>query len=146
MRCTVFILATALLGPGIGAAAAQDAKGHALSVTVTGAAEDKGLVRAALFDDPGAFPDGKERASAQAKVVNGKAQLTFEGLSGGSYAISLYHDANGNDEFDQAVFGIPEESYGFSRIDHGVMSKPAFEDARFEVEDDTDLTIQLQGP
>jgi uncharacterized protein (DUF2141 family) len=145
MRCTVLVLATALLAGGTGVAVGQEGS-HTVNVTVTGAAEDNGVIRAALFDDPAAFPDGKERASAQGRVENGQAALTFEGLSGGAYAISLYHDANGNDEFDQAVFGIPEESYGFSRIDHGVMSKPAFEDARFEVEDDTDLTIQLQGP
>ncbi|MBI1180982.1 MAG: DUF2141 domain-containing protein [Alphaproteobacteria bacterium] len=120
---------------------------HTVDVTVTSVQEEGGLIRAALFDDPRAFPEGRDHKDASVPVTHaGKVHLKFHGVPSGTYAISLYHDANGNDQFDQGAFGIPKESYGFSEIDHAVLGPPGFNDARFTVKGDTAVTVELQAP
>ncbi len=134
------------LASGFAGAAQPAAKGYSLTVEVTGAKETSGVVRAALFNDPAAFPDGKFTQNA-AVPLNGKnsARLVFRNLPAGTYAISLYHDADGNDKFGKAL-GLPKESYGFSVIHDEVMSKPKFDDAKFDVRKNTSITIPLLGP
>ena len=128
-------------------AAGKPAGDYSLTVTVTGAKEGTGIVRAALFSDSEAFPDGKSAASAEAPLKGkNSVRLTFRHLAPGTYAISLYHDANGNNSFDQAVFGIPKESYGFSNISKEVTAKPKFDEAKFDIQKNTTLTIPLLGP
>lgn len=136
-----------LVGLLAGAAeAAPAAKGYSLTVEVTGAKETTGVVRAALFNDPVAFPDGKFSQDAAAPL-KGKTsvRLVFRNLPAGVYAISLYHDADNNDKFGKTL-GLPKESYGFSVVKDEVMSKPKFEDAKFEVKKNTSITIPLLGP
>ena len=130
-----------------GAGAAQPtAKGYSLTVEVTGAKETTGVVRAALFNDPAAFPDGKFTQDV-AVPLKGKTsvRLVFRNLPAGTYAISLYHDADNNDKFGKTL-GLPKESYGFSVIHDEVMSKPKFDDAKFEVKKNISITIPLLGP
>lgn len=126
--------------------AAPAAEGYSLTVKVTSAKETTGVVRAALFNDPAAFPDGKSIQDA-AVPLKGKTsvQLVFKNLPAGTYAISLYHDADNNDKFGKTL-GLPEESYGFSVIRDEVLSEPDFEDAKFEVKKNTSITIPLLGP
>ncbi len=134
------------LSAGVAGAAQPAAKGYSLTVEVTGARETTGVVRAALFNDPAAFPDGKFTRNA-AVPLKGKnsVRLVFKNLPAGTYAISLYHDADGNDKFGKAL-GIPKESYGFSVLRDEVMSKPEFDDAKFDVRKNTSITIPLLGP
>ena len=130
-----------------GAGAAQPAaKGYSLTVEVTGAKETTGVVRAALFNDPAAFPDGKFSQDAAVPLKGKNAvRLVFRNLPAGVYAISLYHDADNNDKFGKTL-GLPNESYGFSVVKDAVLSKPAFDDAKFEVKKNTSITIPLLGP
>jgi uncharacterized protein (DUF2141 family) len=51
----------------------------------------------------------------------------------GRYAISLFHDENGNGRLDKALM-IPSEGYGFSRDAPVVMGPPSFAEAAFVVE------------
>ena len=137
----------ALLLAGLAAGAAQASpKGYSLTVQVTGAKETTGVVRAALFNDPAAFPDGKFTRDT-AVPLNGKnsVRLVFRNLPAGTYAISLYHDADNNDKFGKTL-GLPKESYGFSVVKDEVLSKPEFDDAKFEVKKNTSITIPLLGP
>ena len=68
----------------------------------------------------------------ESNVVDGKATLTFKNIMPGTYAITLFHDKNGNKQMDFEVNGMPKEMYGVS---NNVMSMgpPQWNDAKFEV-------------
>ena len=70
--------------------------------------------------------------------------IPCHGLPAGTYAISLFHDANGNGRLDTGNFGIPTERYGFSNDAEGVMGPPAYKDCRFELKADTTLVLTLK--
>ena len=70
--------------------------------------------------------------------------IPCRGLPAGEYAISLFHDANGNGRLDIGNFGIPTERYGFSNDAEGVMGPPAYEKCCFQFEGDVKLVIHLK--
>lgn len=63
----------------------------------------------------------------------------------GKYGIIVYHDENGNNRLDMAMFGKPEEKYGFSNNKYGAFgSKPPFEEALVNVDGQTSAVIKLR--
>lgn len=106
------------------ATAALAAPGHAdspppeavLDLTISGLKSDKGVVRLALCPPNAGFPDCKSAAvrTAAVPIHNGHARIVLSGLPAGIYAVSVFHDANGNGKLDTFA-GIPREGYGFSR-------------------------------
>jgi len=105
-----------------------------LEVEILGLSSDRGDVHIALYDNPAAFPDSDGMLKeAQASIHNARARMVFDGLSPGRYAIAVYHDENANNSFDQGVFGIPLEDYGFSNGAKAFLSAPSFEAAAFDV-------------
>lgn len=120
-------LAAALLS----GAAAQAAD---LRVTVTGLDSDDGHVHIAIWDKPETFPDGdKLMTEGVVKSTGRRAEWRFTGLKPGAYAVATFHDANDNNKFDQGLFGIPLEIYGFSNGARALLSAPAFDDAAVTV-------------
>ena len=56
----------------------------------------------------------------------------------------MYHDENGNGEFDQGFLGIPLEDYGFSNGASGFLGPPSFSDAAFPLSGEGGrITIRL---
>lgn len=105
-----------------------------LNVEITGLASDKGDVHVALYDNPDAFPDSDGmRTETQVGVTGRKATVTFNDLAPGVYAIAVYHDENGNHDFDQGLLGIPLEDYGFSNDAKVFFGPPSFAEAAFQV-------------
>ena len=51
---------------------------------------------------------------ARVAVQGETATLTIKGLPPGTYAIAVYHDENGNGDFDLTWAGLPAEGLGFS--------------------------------
>jgi uncharacterized protein (DUF2141 family) len=112
---------------------AQAASAADLNLDIKVPADKPGAVRVALFDRAEGFPSGKAHRTAIAMPVDGKAQVQFTGLAPGQYAITAFLDENGNAVFDKNVFGMPTESYGFSRDARSMTGPPAFADAAFSV-------------
>jgi uncharacterized protein (DUF2141 family) len=124
------------------AVASAAAQAHDLTVEVLGARSDKGSVDGALYADAGSWMKHSlqgERAPAGAKTV-----LVYRNLQPGSYAVSVFHDENGNGKLDSNIAGIPTERYGFSRDAHGRMAAPSFADAAIDLRGDTTITIHLR--
>ncbi|MBC6497515.1 MAG: DUF2141 domain-containing protein [Alphaproteobacteria bacterium GM7ARS4] len=67
----------------------------------------------------------------------------FKELPAGYYAIALYHDKNDNGELDTNIFGIPEESYGFSRNAEPLFSSPSFKEAAFRLRAGQNLRLVI---
>ena len=138
MRLLIFliVLAVSLSRP----VAAAD-----LTVVVTSLASDDGDVHIAIYDNPSGFPKGDGMLfEIQSRIKGGVASATFTSLEPGHYAVAIFHDANANDEFDQAIFGIPLEDFGFSNEATAVFSAPSFEEARIRLPPKgTSITIAI---
>ncbi len=113
---------------------AMPASAADLTVEVQGLRSNDGAVHFGLYDKPGAFPDYEGRiAGTQIDIKDRRAIAVFKGLKPGRYALAVYHDENGNDEFDQFIFGLPLEDYGFSNGAAVFFGPPSFEAAAVTV-------------
>jgi uncharacterized protein (DUF2141 family) len=69
---------------------------------------------------------------AFARIENGRAVCVFRDVPKGLYAISAFHDENGNQKLDTNFLGIPKESWCTSRNARAFMGPPDFDDAKFQ--------------
>ena len=137
-----FILLLTISLTAFAASAAQAADIH---LTVEGVASAEGKVMVALFDKASEFPRGKLSLASMVPATPGAVKVVFTGVEPGKYAISAYHDVNGNQRLDANMLGIPSEPYGFSRDARGKMGPPSFDDAAFEVgKENLNLTLRVK--
>jgi uncharacterized protein (DUF2141 family) len=126
----ISMIHTGLLA-GCAALLALPALAGELSVTVDGLGSAEGKVMLALFDSASEFPKGKLKNAQMTPAAKGKVEFVFKDLAPGRYALSAYHDLNGNQRLDANMVGMPTEPYGFSRDARGQLGPPRFEDAAF---------------
>ncbi|AFU69750.1 hypothetical protein P700755_003080 [Psychroflexus torquis ATCC 700755] len=66
------------------------------------------------------------------KVDTNGSEVTFEGVAYGSYAISVFHDLNGNKTMDRESDGMPSEPWAMSgSVDPN--QYPTWDGAKFEL-------------
>jgi len=113
-----------------------------LEVVVVGLKNQKGDVHIAIFNKAKHFPyqEGVLH-EAKATISGNIAQLKFNGLTPGPYGVAIYHDENFNHKFDQGLFGIPLEDYGFSNNASVFFSPPSFEEAVFQLKGPTTTVV-----
>ena len=115
-------------------------KKHKITATVVNVTSNEGKVGFALYDKENFMK--KPLLSKNAKIINGKSTITFEGIETGEYAILCFHDKNDNGTMDFEDNGMPMEDYGAS---NNVMNfgPPRFEDAKFMVSD-KDVSLEIK--
>lgn len=115
---------------------------------MTGFKNEEGTARVALFLDAGGWPDeeGSVFASAVVPIGDGQALAVFENVPAGPFAVSVFHDVDGNGELDSDTLGIPSEDYGFSRDARDLFGPPSFEEARISLAagETKQITIQVK--
>ena len=126
--CAVLLSAISFLFPA-------EQKGK-LVIKLDGVKETKGLIGIMLFDQEDGFPTEKEKALIwkEINIDNGVPQIYFDDLPLGSYAISLVHDVNANQELDKNFLGIPTEPFGFSGNKSILLGLPDFEEASIQLD------------
>lgn len=115
-----------------------DATGPAtIQVTVEKVRSSKGLITAVLYgDNPDTFlKRGARLDRIRVEAREGETLLCLQAPAAGRYSVALYHDENGNKEFDQDFLGIPTEGYGFSENPGFRFGKPDLEETLFTIED-----------
>ncbi len=139
MRVLLIAVLTALMPVG-----AQAEDNLTLTVHVEGGRANVGSAMGALYESEETFMKSAQ-AEATAKIdADGKASLTFENLSPGEYAVTVFYDENGNGELDTGFLGIPKEKVGFSNNARGRMGPAPYEKARFVLSPgSTEITISL---
>lgn len=117
----------------------------ALTVTVTNINSDKGIIRLAICGPASGFPDctGHAARTATLPITDGTAKASFAPIPAGSYAVSVFHDANSDHKLD-TFLGIPREGYGFSGNPPFRPRAPRFSEAQIEIGNDTRATIKLR--
>ena len=151
-RYPASVLITTLVGVMFllaSSAYAQDARradkgSGSIRVIVDGFKNDRGFAKIGLCNSRESFKNSEELAILfkTTRIVSGKSEHVFPGVPFGIYAVSVYHDENGNGRLDKGLFGKPLELYGFSNNARGVMSRPEYEKAAF-VFDKADITVNV---
>ncbi len=112
-----------------------------LTVEIKGVNSANGQIYIGLYDKAEGWMKGGfknvETAAKKDRVI-----YEFKDLPEGVYAISLYHDENGNGKFDSNLVGMPIEPYGFSNDAMGNFGPPTFEQAKFKL-DSAKKTVTL---
>jgi len=120
------------------------AAGNTLDITVMGVRDDKGMVRAGIYNSPDTFPkEGKAMARTAVPAKAGSVTLQFTDLPPGKYAVILYHDENNDGQMDRRFGMIPIEGYGLSN-NIKASGKPAFDQCAFDIPETKRQTIDLK--
>ena len=67
------------------------------------------------------------------KATRGSVGFTVHDLPPGQYAVTAYHDENGNGRLDFDPTGVPTEGYGVSNDARNPQAPPEFAKAAFEL-------------
>lgn len=114
-----------------------------VTALVRGLRNLQGQVIAQAFNKPGAFDNNRYDQALSTIMVNAKdfkGELHFRELPPGRYAIALFHDENGNQQFDQNGSSI--EGYAYSN-NAGKNAPASFQQAAFRADKDKKLIIRL---
>ena len=103
-----------------------------------------GFVHFALYNEKMKFlsDDGKYiglKKNAERVKTEG---ILIKNLRAGIYAIAVYHDENGNNQFDK-IFAIPKEKYGFSKNAKVFFGPPKFSEASFFLSENVNLKLDI---
>lgn len=103
-------------------------------IHVNGFTHARGQAIANLFREGGDV-FGKPYARVAANIQHTTATLTFPDVPPGSYAVTVFHDENGNNDLDHNFLRFPAEPLGFSNgFKLSLFSgPPSFEKLRFDV-------------
>ena len=122
------LLILAIVGSARIWAQLQEPQKSVIHVDIDGLRSDQGQVLCALFSSAADFPKRADRAVAHAKSgISGRhATCEFQGVSPGTYAVSVFHDENSNGKLDTKFMGIPREGVGASNNAKGRFGPPRF--------------------
>lgn len=126
-------LALLVLPAGASAAAAPSAT---LELIVDGLASRTGNVAYSLYASLASYRtlDPEKALRKGSKPAAGETvRWRLADLPPGDYALTVYHDENGNGELDRGAFGQPTEPYGFSNDARGRFGPPPWGAVRFTV-------------
>lgn len=114
-----------------------------LELTIKNIKEVKGTIRVALFNTEKDFLE-QAIESKVVKVSGSEAQVVFDKLKPGEYAISVIHDVNENQELDKGFMGIPKEPYGFSNDARGKFGPPSYGESKLVVAGVVKTSIRVE--
>lgn len=124
----------------------SSASGRTLYVEVAGHSGGKGPIYVALYDSADSF-HGEPLKKRRARMNEGVARADFDGLPGGTFAVSVFLDQNGNGELDRGMMGIPVEPVGNSNNTEMAYGPPDFGQASIELAGETtEILVRLVCP
>ena len=105
---------------------------NTIEVTIMGFDNNKGILKIGLYNKESNFLKETFQA-ATSKIENKEATVTFTDIPDGVYAISCYHDEDGNGKLNMFMGMFATESYGSSNNPPALFSPPKWNDAKFEL-------------
>lgn len=125
-RCLPAALATLLLAVAPAGWAAD------LTVDVKNVKRSSGRVLVALFNQADGFPRKGYWRGEDVAAVPGTVRVVFHDVPAGTYAVTAFHDLDGNKKLNTNGLGIPTEPLAFSNDAVGVNGPPSYADASFK--------------
>lgn len=118
---------------------------HNLSLNIDGVTSEEGNICFAVYTDEGSFLKfDKVYKSGSEKAVKGKTVFDITDLPEGEYAIAIFHDANGNNNLDTNMLGIPKEQIAFSKGKMKMFGPPKYNECAFTLNSNMEMNIRLQ--
>lgn len=120
-------------------------KTNDLTIKVTGLKSDKGGVVIKLFNSKESYnlKGAKAYREISTMIKDYKTEVHFPSLAPSEYAIKLFHDENSNGIHDKNFIGLPKEDYAFSNNAVGTMGPPDYEKAKFQLNNNLIITINI---
>ena len=115
-----------------------------LTVNITGGTPNTGTAILSLFASAENFLKQPIQKASKPIGKHGKAVFIIHSLERGTYAISVVYDQDNNGKLNTGFLGIPTERVGFSNNAMSIFGPPSFDKAAFEVNDSSELNIQLK--
>ncbi|MGZ3896348.1 MAG: DUF2141 domain-containing protein [Flavisolibacter sp.] len=105
---------------------------------------NSGVCRACLFKDESSFKKGQAFRCTQAQIRQQMADIRFENVPDGQYALFIFHDENNNGVMDRNWLGVPKEGYGASRNKLPFAAAPGFEANSFVLAHSSDILLSIR--
>lgn len=128
-RLTCAAAAASMMLGAAGAATAAD-----VSITLTGV-KAGGTLYVGLQTEDQYMSMNTVGGESMSVNADGDLTVTLNGIAPGTYAFSIWHDINGNGQFDIAPQGWPEDGWSAYNVT-SVMGAPSFSQVSFEVAED----------
>lgn len=116
-----------------------------LTIHIDNIKKSSGSILIGIYDSAENFlkPNGMVARMKLDANVEG-VRYTFQDLPVGQYAVSVFHDEDGDNKLKTNFMGIPREPIGMSRDAKGNFGPPQFSDAVFELQEaGTGITVTL---
>lgn len=106
---------------------------NTITVSISNLRSNNGHVLISLFKEGVGYPDKPEKAFKKERlsISGNKAEVIFNNLQSGNYAIAILHDENDDMKMNKNGLGIPKEGYGFSNNVMGTFGPPSYNKAKF---------------
>jgi uncharacterized protein (DUF2141 family) len=117
-----------------------------LNILVDKVSNSKGVVGVLVFSSAQGWPEDNARAFRAVAVPAhpGEVKIIIPDLPDGTYAAVVLHDENENRKLDRKWYGSPKEQWGMSNNPPVRMSAPAFNQARFVLNQNETIEVQLR--
>ena len=102
-----------------------------IRIRVTGLRSDDGRLACGLFVEDNWLRAGAVDGKG-GEIREGVAECRFPGVEPGAYAVSTFHDENGNGRLDTGFMRIPKEGTAASNNAYRRFGPPRYRDARFD--------------
>lgn len=116
-----------------------------LTVHVVGVRSTQGNVTITLYPDNKRKFLAKSGKMLRVRVPAASTVRACVWLSPANYAVAVYHDADGDHDFDRTMVGMPAEGFGFSNNPDTRIGLPPLSAVRFKLSaGDGSVTIQMR--
>lgn len=116
-----------------------------IQLEISGFNNTNGQLAIAIFNNANSFESENDTYKDSTLIVTGDEMIILiEDVDPGTYAISIFHDENTNEELDVNWLGIPEEGFGFSNNPAIGFSAPEYNDCSFTIEENTTLGVPIE--
>lgn len=99
-----------------------------LELVIQNPKSNKGSIQVLIFNSEQGFPSDPKKAfmALTLPITNFSAQKILDNLPPGKYAISVFHDEDGDGQMQKNNLGIPLDRYGFSNNPTLYFGPPSF--------------------
>ncbi len=141
-------VALTLALPATAEAPAAPAAFGTLELELTNVTPIAGDFYVGVHPDGSTFPKANDRTlKAKAAVTSNPQTVVIEKVPYGTWAVAVWHDANGDGVLQTGIFGIPKEPMGTSNNPKPRLGPPRFDDAKFELKQERlKLSIRMAVP
>jgi uncharacterized protein (DUF2141 family) len=117
-----------------------------INVDMAGFRSDRGRAYVALWRSAKHFPGTPPAGTATRVVVvlHGAARARFAAVEPGSFAITVFHDEDGDQELGENFLGIPNEGIGFSRNVRPRFRAPRYREAELVLQPSEHRTVEIE--